>query len=82
MPKKEKPTQENNDILPEEADQEFGISLNCIKELMETRGHDGIIMVNASLGGLAGLAEKLKTNLITGINLKRNFGNRPFKNFL
>ena len=66
MAKKKKATHVANDISPEQARQEFGISLDGLKSLMQTRGHDGMIQLNETFGGLSGLGEKLKTNLING----------------
>lgn len=50
----------------EEAGREFGISLKELENLMQTRGHDGIRELNETYGGLSGMGQKLKTNLITG----------------
>jgi hypothetical protein len=70
MAKKKKTTDENNVNLSEEAGREFGISLKELETLMQTRGHDGVKEINEIHGGLSGLGQKLKTNLITGkINL-------------
>ncbi len=71
MAKKKKNTQENNDISVEEAGKQFGISLKNLETLMQTRGHDGIKELNEIHGGLSGLGQKLKTNLITGKYRKR-----------
>ncbi|CAF1068097.1 unnamed protein product [Rotaria sp. Silwood1] len=67
MAKKKKITHGANDISPEEARREFGISYDELEKLMQTRGHEGILKLNESYGGLAGLGQKLKTNLITGL---------------
>jgi len=66
MAKKKKNTQENNDISSEEASRQFGISLKDLETLMQTRGLDGIRELNDIHGGLNGLGQKLKTNLIHG----------------
>jgi len=67
MAKKKKNTQENNDISSEEASRQFGVSLKDLKTLMQTRGIDGIRELNDIHGGLSGLGQKLKTNLIHGL---------------
>jgi hypothetical protein len=66
MAKKKKTTQENNERLCEEAGREFGISLKDLEKLMQTRGHEGVQELNERFGGLSGVGQKLKTNLITG----------------
>ena len=66
MAKKKKDNQENNDTLSEEAGREFGIKLKQLETLMQTRGHDGIKELNEAYGGLSGLGQRLKSNLITG----------------
>ncbi|CAF2551092.1 unnamed protein product [Rotaria sp. Silwood2] len=68
MAKKKKPTHGPNDISPEEARQEFGITYDDLEKLMQTRGHEGILKLNESYGGLSGLGQKLKTNLISGLS--------------
>ena len=49
-----------------EAGREFGIALKELETLMQTRGQDGVKDLNENYGGLSGLGQKLKTNLITG----------------
>lgn len=66
MAKKKKADNKTNDISVEEARQQFGISLIELENLMQTRGHEGVLKVNETYGGLSGLGQKLKTNLITG----------------
>jgi hypothetical protein len=66
MAKKKKATQETNDISAEEAGKQFGISLKDLDTLMQTRGHDGVKELNDIYGGLSGLGQKLKTNIISG----------------
>jgi hypothetical protein len=66
MAKKKKAAQAANDIRSEEAAREFGITLKELETLMQTRGHDGITELNQIHGGLSGMGQKLKTNLITG----------------
>ncbi|CAF0924356.1 unnamed protein product [Adineta ricciae] len=68
MAKKKKDNQENNDTLSEEAGREFGIKLKQLETLMQTRGHDGIKELNEAYGGLSGLGQRLKSNLITGLS--------------
>jgi hypothetical protein len=72
MAKKKKSMQENNNVLSEEAAREFGISLKDLEVLMQTRGHDGVREINDIHGGLSGLGQKLKTNLISGKYFKKN----------
>ena len=66
MAKKKKTTQDNN-ISFEQAAQQFGISLKDLERLMQTRGSDGITELNDIHGGLSGMGQKLKTNLINGL---------------
>ena len=66
MAKKKKNLLENNDISLEEAARQFGISLKDLENLMQTRGPDGMRDLNEIHGGLNGLGQKLKTNLISG----------------
>jgi hypothetical protein len=66
MAKKKKSIPENNVISAEEAGREFGITLKQLETLMQTRGHDGVAELNEIFGGLSGLGQKLKTNLVTG----------------
>ncbi|CAF0795587.1 unnamed protein product [Adineta steineri] len=68
MAKKRKADQANLDALSEEAGREFGISLKDLKTLMQTRGHDGVRELNEIHGGLSGIGQRLKTNLITGLS--------------
>ncbi|CAF1326093.1 unnamed protein product [Rotaria sordida] len=68
MAKKKKTTHDNNDISSEEARQEFGILLSDLEKLMQTRGHEGVLKLNETFGGLSGLGQKLKTNLIAGLS--------------
>lgn len=65
MAKKKKGATEN-DISSETAALEFGISLNDLEKLMQTRGHEGVLKLNETYGGLSGVGQKLKTNLING----------------
>jgi len=71
MAKKKKSIADHNALLAEEAGREFGISLKELETLMQTRGHEGVKELNETYGGLSGLGQKLKTNLITGKNLKK-----------
>jgi Ca2+ transporting ATPase len=66
MAKKKKGTADPNAVSAEEAGREFGISLKELETLMQTRGHEGVKEVNETYGGLSGLGQKLKTNLISG----------------
>lgn len=66
MAKKKKTVDENNDLSSIEAAKQFGVSLNELESLMQTRGHDGTRELNDIHGGLSGLAQKLKTNLVSG----------------
>lgn len=66
MAKKKKSVADPNAISAEEAGREYGISLQELETLMQTRGHDGVKELNETYGGLSGLGQKLKTNLITG----------------
>jgi len=71
MAMKKKSTAGHNDLSGEEAGREFGISIEKLKTLMQTRGGESIQKLNETYGGLSGLEQKLKTNLITGkIKLK------------
>ncbi len=66
MAKKKGNTAENNDVSAAEAAKQFDISLKDLETLMQTRGHDGIKELNEVHGGLSGLGQKLKTNLVAG----------------
>jgi hypothetical protein len=66
MAKKRKAAAEANARLAEDAGREFGISLKDLETLMQTRGREGMEELNNNYGGLTGLGQKLKTNLITG----------------
>jgi hypothetical protein len=66
MAKKKKTVADPNALSAGEAGREFGISLKELETLMQTRGHEGIKELNDTYGGLSGLGQKLKTNLITG----------------
>lgn len=67
MAKKKRSSADNDSsAAAAEAAREFGISLRELETLMQTRGHEGIKELNETYGGLSGLVQKLKTNLITG----------------
>jgi hypothetical protein len=66
MAKKKKSAIDQNIRSAEEAGREFGISLKDLETLMQTRGHEGIEQLKDVYGGLSGLEQKLKTNLING----------------
>ena len=68
MAKKKKSTAAQDELLAATAaaGREFGISLKELEVLMQTRGQEGIKELNDTYGGLSGLGQKLKTNLITG----------------
>jgi hypothetical protein len=68
MAKKKKADPGNQETPSEEAGREFGVSLKELETLMQTRGHDGVKELNEVHGGLSGLGQRLKTNLITGKN--------------
>lgn len=63
--KKKSPTEDNNQLI-EEARREYGVSLKELQNLMQTRGREAAEELNSTYGGLSGLGQKLKTNLITG----------------
>jgi len=67
MVNKRKSTNEHNINSADEAGREFGISIKDLTNLMQTRGHDGVKELNEIHGGLSGLGQKLKTNLIDGL---------------
>jgi Ca2+ transporting ATPase len=48
-------------------DLEFGMSLDELKQLMEMKGNELRDRINKDLGGVEGLANRLKTNVQTGI---------------
>jgi len=60
-------TAETNNLNSEEASREFSISLKELEVLMQTRGQDGMKILNETYGGLTGLGQKLKTNLASGL---------------
>ncbi|CAF3048384.1 unnamed protein product, partial [Rotaria sp. Silwood2] len=72
MAKKKKSTDDHADSSSEYAGREFGISIQELETLMQTRGHEGIQQLNETYGGLSGLEQKLKTNLITGLSSDEN----------
>ncbi|CAF1073719.1 unnamed protein product [Adineta ricciae] len=72
MAKKRKSNAGQDEISPLAASQEFGISLKELQGLMQTRGHEGVRDLNDNYGGLSGLGQKLKTNLITGLSSDEN----------
>jgi len=68
MSKKKKTTgHDEDDLAAISAGREFGISLKELETLMQTRGHEGVRELNEIYGGLSGLGQKLKTNLVTGL---------------
>lgn len=70
MAKKKKTTGPDEDQLAAiSAGREFGISLKELETLMQTRGHEGVRELNEVYGGLSGLGQKLKTNLVNGKTL-------------
>ena len=68
MAKKKKNTEENNARMMEEASKQFGISLKDLESLMQTRGQEALREINDIHGGLTGVGQKLKTNLISGLS--------------
>ncbi|CAF3879115.1 unnamed protein product [Adineta steineri] len=68
MAKKKKATDGHDDQSAAAAAREFGITYKELEVLMQTRGHEGVKEINDTYGGLSGLGQKLKTNLITGLN--------------
>ncbi|CAF4498696.1 unnamed protein product [Rotaria sp. Silwood2] len=66
MAKKKNFTVGSNDVSAEEAEREFGISLQELKTLMNIRGRESLRELNETYDGFSGLGYKLKTNLITG----------------
>ncbi|CAF3597806.1 unnamed protein product [Rotaria sp. Silwood1] len=70
MAKRKKSTADDNDLSSEDAHPQFGISIQELEKLMQTRGHEGIKELKEIHGGLSGIEQKLKTNLITGLSGK------------
>ncbi|CAF1442172.1 unnamed protein product [Rotaria sp. Silwood1] len=68
MTTKRKSTAGYYHVSVEEARREFGISLRELKTLMQRRGYEGIRELNETHGGLQGLGQKLKTNLIGSLS--------------
>lgn len=68
--KKKNNTQGNHELAVEDASKQFGIALKDLENLMQTRGQDGIREINDIHGGLTGVGQKLKTNLIHGNYMK------------
>ncbi len=66
MAKKKKSSAGQDEISAQAAGRQFGIALKELETLMQTRGHEGVKDLNETYGGLSGLGQKLKTNLITG----------------
>ncbi|CAF3868664.1 unnamed protein product [Rotaria sp. Silwood1] len=63
-----KSTDSHNYSSSENARREFGISIQELEKLMQKRGHEGIKQLNETYGGLSGIEQKLKTNLINGLS--------------
>ncbi|CAF1399532.1 unnamed protein product [Rotaria sordida] len=72
MATKKKPTDDHNDSSSEHARREFGIFVQELETLMGTRGREGIKEFNETYGGLNGIEQKLKTNLINGLSGDNN----------
>jgi hypothetical protein len=71
MRTKKKSNAGHDDLSGEAAGHEFGISIEELETLMQRRGDESIQELNETYGGLSGLEQKLKTNLINGeIKLK------------
>ena len=68
MTKKKKTQDDGLDPSSIEAAKQFGISLKQLETLMQTRGHEGSRELNDIYGGLNGLGQRLKTNLISGLS--------------
>ncbi|UJR32250.1 hypothetical protein I4U23_019715 [Adineta vaga] len=68
MAKKKKSNADQDDQSAAIAGREFGISLKELEGLMQTRGHEGVKELNDTYGGLSGLGQKLKSNLLTGLS--------------
>ncbi|CAF4323628.1 unnamed protein product, partial [Rotaria sordida] len=68
MTKEKKFTTVDNDFSSEEARRQFGISIQELEKLMQTRGHEGIKQLNDIYDGFNGIEQKLKTNLITDLS--------------
>ncbi|CAF4333724.1 unnamed protein product, partial [Rotaria sordida] len=68
MTKEKKSTTIDNDFSSEDACHRFGISIQELEKLMQTRGHEGIKQLNDIYDGLSGIEQKLKTNLITDLS--------------
>ncbi|CAF1387663.1 unnamed protein product, partial [Rotaria sordida] len=71
MATKKKSTNDHNDSS-EGARHAFGISIQELETLMRTRGHEGVKELNETYGGLNGIGQKLKTNLINGLSGDNN----------
>lgn len=82
MAKKKKNTQGNHELAVEDASKQFGIALKDLENLMQTRGQDGMREINDIHGGLSGIGQKLKTNLISGKCLRLSLDDRCFFFFL
>ncbi|CAF3597767.1 unnamed protein product [Rotaria sp. Silwood1] len=70
MAKRKNSTADDNDLSSEDAHPQFGISIQELEKLMQTRGHESIKELKEIHGGLSGIEQKLKTNLITGLSGK------------
>lgn len=78
MAKKKKNTQGNHELAVEDASKQFGIALKDLENLMQTRGQDGMREINDIHGGLSGIGQKLKTNLISGKSLRLSLDDHCF----
>jgi hypothetical protein len=66
MATKKKSIADSNDLSGEEAGHKFGISVQELEMLMQRRGDEGTKELNEKYGGLSGIEQKLKTNLVNG----------------
>ncbi|CAF4356944.1 unnamed protein product, partial [Rotaria sordida] len=82
MTKEKKSTTVDNDFSSEDARHRFGISIQELEKLMQTRGHEGVKQLNDIYDRLSGIEQKLKTNLITAAFGRNEILQKPSTTFL
>ncbi|CAF1067728.1 unnamed protein product, partial [Didymodactylos carnosus] len=66
--KKSKSTAADSLQLTADAQKEYKITLQELELLMQTRGREGMEILQNAHGGIQGVGEKLKTNIISGLS--------------
>ncbi|CAF1091069.1 unnamed protein product, partial [Didymodactylos carnosus] len=61
-------TENRSSYLSTDAQKQYGITINDLEKLMQTRGHEGMEVLQNLYEGIHGIGKKLNTNLVTGLN--------------